>query len=854
MTVSKDAVSNSLYGSRAANGVVMITTRTGKQDRTRVSFKGTWGVNTRAVPDYDMATDQAEYYELTWFGMRNTYWANNGHDLAAANLRASQELLGVLGNYNAFLIPDGQFLVGTNGRLNPHARVRYDDSFADAMFHNSFRQEYVASVSGGTAKTDYYLSLGYLDDDSYIVGSDYERLSMRANVNTQLFKWLKVGMNLSYSKTTANGLNETSGAASNPFNVARGWAPIFPVHAYDAEGNMKYNEDGTPMYDNGMKVTDGTLNRPTATNQNIICNLYEDIRKSTYNNLSTRSYAEVKFLRDFTFTVNYAYDLNMGIGTTFYTPTIGDGQAFGGRGSKSSSMTETMTINQLLAYRKEIGGNHHIEALAGHEYYKLNGESLAGEKTKFFDPSNPELNNGGQMEGIGSTKYQHNIESYFLKADYDFAYKYYLSGAVRRDGTSRFLDRWGTFWSVGAAWRLSTESFMAGASSWLDDLKLRASYGTQGNENIGTGYMYTPYQDQWAVTWDGTSLGITQAFFGNPDLTWEKQNTFDVGVDFSFFGRRLYGNVDYFYRYTGDMLYQLPRGLSSRRPYNWENIGSMQNQGIEFEINVDAVKRRDVQLTVSLIGSHYRNKILELPDIYRATGLTQVYQRLYEGKSRYEYYMYRYAGVNEEGQPLWYYRVLDDKGNPTGELATTSDYNKLSEGGALNKFDIGKSALPDFQGGLNIALRLYGFDLSIATAFQIGGYVYDGEFASTMSSGFYGGHNRELWNTWNPETMSGEYGIWNNQSQSSSFTQSSDLFLTSASYFSIRNITLGYTFPTKWMQKLGIESARVFVVADNVALFSARKGLDPRTSMSGQGSFGGYAQIRTISGGINLNF
>ena len=801
-----------------------------------------------------MATDQAEYYELTWFGMRNTYWANNGHDLAAANLRASQELLGVLGNYNAFLIPDGQFLVGTNGRLNPHARVRYDDSFADAMFHNSFRQEYVASVSGGTAKTDYYLSLGYLDDDSYIVGSDYERLSMRANVNTQLFKWLKVGMNLSYSKTTANGLNETSGAASNPFDVARGWAPIFPVHAYDAEGNMKYNEDGTPMYDNGMKVTDGTLNRPTATNQNIICNLYEDIRKSTYNNLSTRSYAEVKFLRDFTFTVNYAYDLNMGIGTTFYTPTIGDGQAFGGRGSKSSSMTETMTINQLLAYRKEIGGNHHIEALAGHEYYKLNGESLAGEKTKFFDPSNPELNNGGQMEGIGSTKYQHNIESYFLKADYDFAHKYYLSGAVRRDGTSRFLDRWGTFWSVGAAWRLSTESFMAGASSWLDDLKLRASYGTQGNENIGTGYMYTPYQDQWAVTWDGTSLGITQVFFGNPDLTWEKQNTFDVGVDFSFFGRRLYGNVDYFYRYTGDMLYQLPRGLSSRRPYNWENIGSMQNQGIEFEINVDAVKRRDVQLTVSLIGSHYRNKILELPDIYRATGLTQVYQRLYEGKSRYEYYMYRYAGVNEEGQPLWYYRVLDDKGNPTGELATTSDYNKLSEGGALNKFDIGKSALPDFQGGLNIALRLYGFDLSIATAFQIGGYVYDGEFAGTMSSGFYGGHNRELWNTWNPETMSGEYGIWNNQSQSSSFTQSSDLFLTPASYFSIRNITLGYTFPTKWMQKLGIESARVFVVADNVALFSARKGLDPRTSMSGQGSFGGYAQIRTISGGINLNF
>ena len=675
---------------------------------------------------------------------------------------------------------------------------------------------------------------------------------MRANVNTQLFKWLKVGMNISYAKTSSNGLNETSGAAGNPFDVARGWAPIFPVHAYDAEGNMKYNEDGTPMYDNGMKVTDGTLNRPTATNQNIICNLNEDIRKSTYNNLSTRSYAEVKFLRDFTFTVNYAYDLNMGIGTTFYTPTIGDGQSFGGRGTKSSAMAETMTLNQLLAYRKEIG-NHHIEALAGHEYYKRSGESLSGQKTQFFDPSNPELDNGGEVQSLGSTKYLHNIEGYFLKADYDFAHRYYLSGAVRRDGTSRFLDRWGTFWSVGAAWRLSTESFMAGASSWLDDLKLRASYGTQGNENIGTGYMYTPYQDQWAVSWDGTSLGISQAFYGNPDLTWEKQKTFDVGVDFSFFGRRLYGNIDYFYRRTDDMLYQRTKAMSSGRPYNWENIGDMQNQGVEFEINVDAVKRRDVQLTVSLIGSHYRNKVLSLPEEYKENGLISVHQRLFEGKSRYEYYMYRYAGVNEEGQPLWYYRVLDDKGNPTGELATTSDYNKVS-GSPIHKFDLGKSALPDFQGGLNIALRLYGFDLSIATAFQIGGYVYDGTFAGTMSSGFYGGHNRELWNTWNPETMSGEYGIWNNQSQSSSFTQSSDLFLTSASYFSIRNITLGYTFPTKWMQKLGIESARVFVVADNVALFSARKGLDPRTSMSGQADFGGYAQIRTISGGINLNF
>lgn len=856
MSVSKDAVSNSLYGSRAANGVVMITTRTGKQDRTRVSFKGTWGVNMRGVEDYDMARNQAEFYELTWYGMRNTQWANNGHDLAAANLYASQNLLSELGNYNAFLIPSGQYLVGTNGKLNPHARVRYDDSFYDAMFNNSFRQEYSASVSGGTAKTDYYLSMGYLDDESYIIGSDYERLTMRANINTQVFKWLKVGMNLSYAKTTMNGANEAQNGASNAFEVARGWAPIFPVHAYDAEGNMKYNEDGTPMYDNGMKVTDGTSTRPTATNQNVICNLYEDIRRSTYHNLSTRSYAEVTFLKDFTFTVNYAYDLTQGIGTTYYTPTIGDGQSFGGRSTKQTAMAETMTFNQLLAYRKAVG-DHHIEALIGHEYYKRNGEAMAGQKTNFFDPQNPELDNGGAIQALESNTYLHNIEGYFLKADYDFAHKYYVSGAVRRDGTSRFLDRWGTFWSVGAAWRLSSENFMLNARNWLNDLKIRASYGTQGNEDIGVGYMYTPYQDQWAVSWDGSNLGISQAFYGNPDLTWEKQKTFDVGVDFNFWGR-LYGNIDYFYRRTDDMLFQRRRAISGGRPYNWENIGDMQNQGIEFELNVDAIKRKNVQLTLSLIGSHYANKILSLPEEYKEDGMISVHQRLMEGTSRYEFYTYKYAGIADDGASSWYYfktdadgnYILDEQGNRVVDV--TTDYNQVTSSDA--KFETGKSSLPDFQGGFNLALRLYGFDLSVATAFQIGGYVYDTNYVGTLSSTYYVGHNRDMWNTWNPETKSGEYPIWNANGQSNSFTQASDLWLTSASYFSIRNITLGYTFPAKWMKKIGIESIRLFVMADNVALFSSRKGLDPRVSMGGQSGFGGYAQIRTVSGGINLNF
>lgn len=844
MSVSKDAVSNSLYGSRAANGVVLIKTKTGKKDRTNVSFQGSWGVNTRAFKDYDMATSSAEFYELSWYGLRNTQWAT-GVSLGEANLYATSHLLSELGDYNAFKIPAGQYLVGTNGKLNPQAVQRYDDSFADAMFGSSFRQEYIANVSGASDKTDYYLSVGYLDDQSYIVGSSYDRVTARANVNTRLYKWLKVGMNLSYSTTTSKGVQEGTGLASNPFDVARSWAPIYPVHAYDLDGNVKLDKKGNPMYDNGQAgTTDGAGTRPVATNQNVICNLHEDIRKSVYHNLSSRMYAEVKFLRDFTFTVNYSYDYKAGRGTTYYTPTIGDGAAFGGRSTKASNMATTSNFNQILVYNKSIG-DHNIEAKVGHEYYVYDSEYLSGQKTNFFDPMNPELDNGGAMISLSSSTSNHNIEGYFFSADYDYAHKYYISGAFRRDGTSRFLNRWGNFWSVGGAWRISAENFMQGAT-WVNDLKIRASYGTQGNEDV---LNYTPYVDQYSITWDGTALGSSPSFYGNPDLTWEKQKTFDVGVDFRFWDR-FFGSIDYFRRRTDDMLFQKTLAASAGRPYNWENLGAMRNTGIEFELGVDIFKKQDLRWTINVIGSHYENTIITLPEENREAGIVSGNFKMMEGQNRYEYYIRRYAGMDEKGHATWYTSEKDEKGNPTGvESGVTTTYSDA------DKFYIGKSALPSFTGGVNTSFYFKGFDLMIATAFQIGGWAYDYSFLSGMSNSFYVGHNRELWNTWNPETATGKYPLWNANENSNSYGQTSDAHLLSASYFSIRNITAGYTFPVKWMKKLGIQSIRVFLAVDNVALWSKRQGFDPRVSLSGSnGSFGGYSPLRTISGGINLNF
>ena len=842
ITVSKDAVSNSLYGSRAANGVVMVTTKSGRQDKTQIQFTGTWGVTSRAYKDYDMVTDSGEFYEMTWYGIRNTEMAG-GADADAAALTATNTLLTELDNYNAFIIPNEGPLVGTDGKLNPTAYKRWDDSFADALFDTSFRQEYQVSASGGTDKTNYYMSMGYLDNDSYIIGSSYDRISARVNVNSQLKPWLKMGTNIAYSKTTQNGVQESTGAASNPFDVARSWAPIFPVHAYDLLGNYVYDDKGLPMYDAGTGQTEGTVNRPTAQNQNVVCSMLEDIRRTRYHNLTTRSYVEVKFLKDFTFTANYSYDYTNASSTTYYTPTIGDGQSFNGRGTKGSSNVHTQNFNQILAYNK-VAGDHNISAKIGHEYYSLKTDSFSGQKTQFFEPLNPELINGGQMEYIESYTQEHSIEGYFGLVDYNYANKYYISGAYRRDGTSRFLNRWGNFWSVGAAWRISAENWMQGAT-WLNDLKIRASYGTQGNEDV---LNYTPYQDLYNVTWDGKQLGYAPSFYGNPDLTWEKQSTIDAGIDFRLWDR-VYGSVEYFYRRTDDMLFKKNLAPSTGRPYNWENLGAMSNQGVEFELNVDILKSKDFQWTATLVGSHYSNKILTLPEMNREDGIVSGTFKLFEGKSRYEYFTYQYAGMDANGNAQWF---TDDAVNATatvdGRAATTTFAD-------ATKYWLGKEALPDFTGGFNTSFQWKGIDFSIATAFQLGGYAYDSNYLSGMSVSYYVGHSKDMWKTFNPVTKEGEFPVWNVNNSSNSYTQTSDAHLIKASYFSIRNITLGYSLPKKWMKNMGIGNIRIYVTGDNVALWSKRQGFDPRVSMSGGNSgFSGYTPMRVVSGGINLTF
>ena len=637
----------------------MITTKTGRKDKVAINFNGSWGVAQRAYKDYDMATDPGEFYRLSWYGLRNTYWAA-GKSIEDSNLAASQDLLGELGNYNAYIIPQGEYLVTPDGKLNPNARLRYNDSFADALFDNAFRQEYNVSASGGNDRTDYYVSMGFLDNDSYVLGSSYERFTARANVNSQLKSWLKVGTNVGYSKATQNGVQENAGAASNPFEVARSWAPIFPVHAYDAEGNMKYYEDGSPMYDAGNGETDGTSKRPTATNQNVIANMKEDIRETVYNNLTSRSYLEISFLKNFKFTANYSYDFTNSSQTVFYTPLIGDGQSFGGRGTKGSYNTTTTNFNQILAYSNVFGDNHHLSAKIGHEYYKYEYQYLAGQKTNFFNPNNPELDNGGQMQYINSYTANHNIEGYFGMADYDYSNKYYLSAAFRRDGTSRFLDRWGNFWSVSGMWHLGAEDFMKAVKPVLSDVKIRASYGVNGNQP-GSYYGYMGLYSYGKNYMDNPgSYESTQA---NPNLKWEKNYNMNLGLDLAFIDR-IFVTLEYYNRDTKDLLYNRPISATTGFLNYLGNLGQLNNKGVELEVRSLNISNADFNWTTVLNLTHNKNKIVALDG-----NLDQVVESSWFirkiGLPFNTFYVKEFAGVDPSSGNALYYLSLIHISEPT---------------------------------------------------------------------------------------------------------------------------------------------------------------------------------------------
>ena len=870
MTVLKDAASNALYGARGANGVVIITTKKANQKGDAVvTFDAKWGANTRALQHYDVITDPGQYYEMHYGAMKNYYMNVMGMSDQAAWKEANKNLFGSNGGlgYNVYTVPQGQYLIGQNGKLNPNATlgnvVSYKgeeyllmpDDWENIGTRTGLRQEYNFSVSAANDKSSFYVSLGYLGNEGITEGSDLKRLTARLKADYQAKPWMKIGGNMSYARFDSNSLgnNGSSSSTANIWAFTTQLAPIYPAYIRNADGSIKVDGNGFQMMDYGSGVNAGMI-RPWISDANPIMDNKLNTQNAEGNAMTGNGFIDITPLPGLKVTLNGTFNLDETRFTYVYNPYYGQFDSTGGTVSKSHQRTYDYNLQQLISYTNSFGRNN-FDILVGHEYYDYRLYYLGASKSNMFSQDNKELS-GAVIDGQAASSYKtrRNNEGFFGRLQYNYDERIFGSASIRRDASSRFAPdhRWGTFWSVGAAWLMNKESWFD--LGWVQELKLKASLGSQGNDNIGD-YRYT---DVFNIINSGGNIGTSFNSKGTEDITWETNTNFNVGAEFQLWNR-LTGSVEYYMRKTSDMLFAFSVAPSLGYSSYYDNVGNMVNSGVEIDLGVNIFNTRNFTWDVNLNISTLKNRITMLdPDKKNTTEYTaegKGYQGYTSGSffvgedlSMFTWRLKEYAGVSENGESMWYKNVLDENGNITGREATT-DYS------AADYYVTEETSIPKVYGGFGTTLKVYGVDFGINFTYQLGGRQYDGTYAQFMSSptGTTGyNFHKDLLNSWTPENTGSDIPRFQLHDQYSA--ASSTRFLTNASYLNIQNINVGYTLPTSWTKKLAINSLRLYMSAENVFYWSKRKGFDPRQSYDTTTNATYYSPMRTISGGVTFQF
>ena len=872
MSVLKDAAASAIYGARGANGVVLITTKRAGTSDAKVRFDAKWGSNSRLIPQYDVITDPALYYETHYRMMYNSQIyagksPSEAYAYADANLFNQNN--GGLG-YQVYTIPAGEKFIGEDFKINPSAVLGYSDgqyyyipdNWYGLTFRNSFRQEYNLSVSGAKDRLNYYGSIGYLNDGGIVNNSGYQRYTARINVDYQAKPWMKITSSMSYAHSDSQTASYSSsyGSSSNIFYVTNMMGPIYPLYVRYADGQI--------MMENGMKVYDSNQTnfiRPAFVGNAVRDN--EVNRRKTYTDFITGKWGAVLTpVEGLSLTANIGLTNDNSRYNALYS-RFGSQSATDGLAYVSHDRTFAVNNQYLAEYKTDFGGSgHSLNMLAGYEMYRLKIQFLEGQNDHLFNPLIGELGNADGVSSRQTSSYtaDYMTQGFLARVQYEYGNRYFASTSYRRDGSSRFAPghRWGNFGSVGAAWLISNEDFMSGIG-WISMLKLKGSYGVQGNDdlypNANYARRYYPYADNYTHSYnEGTGEYSTDLDYkGNEDLTWESSHSFNAGVDFELFGSRLNGSAEYFSRKTVDLLYSKDVPLSAGNPtgYYPVNVGSIINDGFEMSLESIVINTSDVQWSLNMNLSHYRNRILSLDPSVSEEGIKGGNYIYKVGGSLYEAYMRKFAGVNpENGKAQWYRKVMDNNGEWTGESEVTETFADASQ------YELG-SVLPKLYGGFGTTLKAYGFDFSAQFSFQLGGRYYDGTYQALMhtSSGIGTAWHKDVLKSWS-ETDKGS-SIPRLDGDTSVGQTAVSNYLISSDYLSINNITLGYTLPERLASTIKLSGVRVYVAGDNLAVKSARKGMDPRYSMglgsltSGSGlNSGSYSAMRTITAGVTLTF
>ena len=862
ISVLKDAASNALYGARGANGVIIITTKNAKSGEAVITASAKWGANTRGAIDYDYIKDPGQYYEAQYRLLYNKLRYVDKLSADAAHAQANQDMVGNVKEsgglgYNVYSYPEGQYLVGQDGKLNPNATLGRvvngymlkPDNWTDEAYSTALRQEYNVNVTGGNENLQLYTSFGYLKDDGVLPNSGYERYSARVKASQQAKKWLKYGVNVGYVYSTSQAQSEDYSTDISAFTRTMG--PIYPVYVRDANGNILTDANGK-VYDFGTTSGKPGLSRPVLPNSSIQSSII-DLQKTRAHSLNGTAFADISLTNELKFTVNASTSV---LGQRYFStgnPYYGFGAEQNGTISVYHYRTTTLNLQQLLNYSHTFGDSHNFSALLGHEYYKYNYVQLSASKRNMFSYwGNHELN-GAVVDGKEANSYanNYNTEGYFFRGLYDYSGKYFASASFRRDASSRFHPDhwWGNFYSLGGAYLVSNEPWFK--SKAFDMLKIKFSIGQQGNDNIGAigDYYYT---DIYRIENSNDDVSLTFHDKGKRNITWETNTNVNLGAEFELWKGKLTGDVEFFYRKTTDMLNWFSVPLSMGYSGYFDNIGDMTNKGVEVDLHYTPIKRKDLVWTINLNMTHYKNRITYLPD-EKKTLEVDGYRGYMNGSRFYgqdlpinTWYLRRFAGVSPEGLSQWYY-----KDKTTGEEKTTTTYSEAD-------YYLCGDPNPDLYGGFGSSLSFRGFDFSAQFSYTIGGKAIDYGYSNLMSNptaANASGSNvhKDVFDAWSPENTGSNIPRW--YFNDLNVGSVSDRFMIDGTYLNLQNIQLGYTLPENLTKRFGgVRNLRLYVSCDNVYYWTKRKGFDPRNSTTGVGATRSVSPYRTYSAGLSLQF
>ena len=862
MSVLKDASSAALYGNRAANGVILITTKKAKYaSKPNITLKVDHGFYRRGLPEYDrLGPDQ--WMEASWKAMKNS--ALSGGIVSTEADAADYATKQLVTDYARRNIYDGasDALFNSNGKLIAKIRPGYDDlDWAKGVERTGHRQEYNLSAAVSGDKFNIYSSAGYLNEQGYIRNSSYERFTGRINTTYNATKWLELGINLSGTSANRNfNPNASGNMFANPFYVTRYMAPIYPVYLHNADGSYLLDADGNKQYDTTSEYLQ---------NRNIVYEMSMDKDKTRRNVLDGLIYAKVTLPYGFTFTgkadLNHANTNRQ----TYNNPIIGDGSTNNGRLTEYSYQYTSYTGQELLTWEHDFDV-HHLDVLLGHENYSWNRRySMARNVNAAIDGLLALSNfvSNSDTEGFFN---DYRTESYLGRLRYSYDDKYFADFSLRRDGSSKFQkdNRWGNFFSFGVNWNIKKENFMKDVK-WVDALRARASYGEVGND---AAVDYYGYQALYYITKNGGKPALIRQKLAANNLKWETTQTFDFGVEGTLFDR-LNFSLGYFDKRSKDLLFQVRFPLSAgsfsgnsdiENLTQYQNIGTISNRGFEIMLSGDVVRSKDWIWNLSFDATTLKNKVLKLPN---GEDILHGHQKYSVGHSAYEWYTYHFAGVDQmTGSSLYDLDTQKESAaNAAGALVEING-TKYTTNSAFAQREWAGTALPSVYGSFGSNLRWKDLSLSVLMTYSLGGKIMDASYQSLMSTGSASSAaalHKDILGSWDgvPAGMTATspnridpHGIpiidFNQSNENNSL---SDRWLTSASYLIMKNIMLTYRLPKTLVSSWGLGGVSVKAGVENLFTVTSRKGLNPQYSFKG-GSDDTYVSARVFNFGLSVDF